>query len=305
MTDASGIDKLTPKQQAFVEAYLECGSAAEAYRRAYSCANMAAATIQREATRLLANPTVDHTITTLRAQAANKAVLNRSYVLTGLMENAEVSLGRKTVKLRVHRKDKESGKVEVSEIEVSAHDAKAANQALIALGRTDEVRAFIDRIEATGKDGASLTGEPDSRSVARAILGILKEAQIEGAVERADDDAEEVSEIDEVASPCASSTAGDDLPPATAAGATAMAPAAAPSPAEPPRPRPTKLAVGDKEVLLNEAWIAFVPEFDKHAVYDGLGRLHGYRRTLDDARALAGNIKPPPPLKEEDPYGRR
>ena len=53
MTEATdaGIDKLTPKQQAFVEVYLESGNAADAYRRVYACANMAAATVQREATR--------------------------------------------------------------------------------------------------------------------------------------------------------------------------------------------------------------------------------------------------------------
>jgi phage terminase small subunit len=135
MTGASGIDKLTPKQQAFVEAYLDCGSAAESYRRAYNCANMGPSTVRREATRLLTHPAIYHTITTLRAQSAQEAVLDRSWVLCMLKENAEVSLGKRTIKLRIPRKDKETGKTEVSECEVSAHDAAAANRALELLVR--------------------------------------------------------------------------------------------------------------------------------------------------------------------------
>ena len=33
-------DKLTPKQEAFVLAYIETGNASEAYRRAYNAENM-------------------------------------------------------------------------------------------------------------------------------------------------------------------------------------------------------------------------------------------------------------------------
>ena len=47
-------EKLTPKQEAFCLAYLETGNASEAYRRCYNTStNMAAATVNREAARLL------------------------------------------------------------------------------------------------------------------------------------------------------------------------------------------------------------------------------------------------------------
>jgi hypothetical protein len=39
--------------------------------------------------------------------------------------------------------------------------------------------------------------------------------------------------------------------------------------------------------------VVFDASRKKHAVYDAQGQLHGLRRTLEDARALAGNIKPP------------
>jgi hypothetical protein len=100
------------------------------------------------------------------------------------MKNAEVALGERTIKLRVQRKDKESGKVEVGEIEITDRDAQAANRALELLGKTDECRLFIDRLEATGKDGAPLLEQPATRDVARAVLDILREAQVEGAPEQ-------------------------------------------------------------------------------------------------------------------------
>ena len=46
---------LTPKQEAFVLAYLETGSASEAYRRAYDAKNMAANVIHVKASELLKN----------------------------------------------------------------------------------------------------------------------------------------------------------------------------------------------------------------------------------------------------------
>jgi len=92
-------------------------------------------TTQKRAQELLHHPGV-------AKAAADKAVLNREWVLTRLMENAEVALGKKTIKVRVARKDKDRGQVEESTLEVSAHDAAAANRALELLGRAAEVQLF-------------------------------------------------------------------------------------------------------------------------------------------------------------------
>jgi phage terminase small subunit len=45
--------KLTPKQQAFVFAYLETGNASEAYRRAYDASRMKPGTVEKRAAELL------------------------------------------------------------------------------------------------------------------------------------------------------------------------------------------------------------------------------------------------------------
>jgi hypothetical protein len=214
-------------------------------------------------------------------------VLSRSWGLQRLMRNAEVSLGERTIKLKVQRKDGATGKVEVGEIEVSAHDAKAANQALIALGRTDECRLFLDRVEATGRDGAPLLPEASSRDVARAVLDILRQARLGDAPERArdPDDEPEEQEIEELA-PSGSPTA--------AAEGLVSSPAAAPSPVESPQRRPSTLQPGEREVFDNGAEIVRSAEFERYEVLDGAGVLHGYRRDLAAARALAAKLKPPP-----------
>ena len=99
-------------------------------------------TTQKRAQELLHHPGVAARIAELQKAAADKAVLNREWVLTRLMENAEVALGKKTIKVRVARKDKDRGQVEESTLEVSAHDAAAANRALELLGRAAEVQLF-------------------------------------------------------------------------------------------------------------------------------------------------------------------
>ncbi len=59
--------KLTPKQQKFAESYVECGNASEAYRLHYDTKKMKAATVNREAKRLLDNHNITTTIRELQA----------------------------------------------------------------------------------------------------------------------------------------------------------------------------------------------------------------------------------------------
>ncbi|MHB1934826.1 MAG: terminase small subunit [Leptospirillum sp.] len=65
-------DKLTPKQEAFVLAYIETGNASEAYRRAYDAGKMLPGTINRKAFELLENGKVTARIAELRAITAEK-----------------------------------------------------------------------------------------------------------------------------------------------------------------------------------------------------------------------------------------
>lgn len=58
---------MTPKQEAFAQAYIETGNASEAYRRAYDAGKMTANATHVAATRLLANAKVALRVDELRA----------------------------------------------------------------------------------------------------------------------------------------------------------------------------------------------------------------------------------------------
>jgi phage terminase small subunit len=68
-------EKLTPKQEAFVSAYLQTGSATAAYRRAYDASKMTSGAIEVEGKRLLKHPLI-----TLRLRAAQERVAAKSEV---------------------------------------------------------------------------------------------------------------------------------------------------------------------------------------------------------------------------------
>ena len=133
--------KLTPKQEAFVRFYIETGNASEAYRRAYNTSKMKPATIKRSAHELLENHNVTATIADLHSKAADKAVLDKAWVLDRLMRNARVCLGEETMKLKLRKPRSD----EVVEIEAHLPDAAGANRALELLGK--ELKMFIDRKE--------------------------------------------------------------------------------------------------------------------------------------------------------------
>lgn len=64
---------LTPKQEAFCLAYVETGNASEAYRQAYSAANMKAETIANNAHALLKRSDITARLAALRAPAIHAA----------------------------------------------------------------------------------------------------------------------------------------------------------------------------------------------------------------------------------------
>ncbi|NLO71301.1 MAG: terminase small subunit [Porphyromonadaceae bacterium] len=72
---------LTLKQNKFVNKYLECGNASEAYRFAYSCANMKDETINRKAIEVLQNGKVAARIKELQARLQLKSDLTKERVL--------------------------------------------------------------------------------------------------------------------------------------------------------------------------------------------------------------------------------
>ncbi len=92
--------------------------------------------------RLLKNVKISARLEELRGKAADKAVLDRAWVIDRLMRNARIALGEETV---VVRKGED-------ETEVTLRDAAAANKALELLGKLPELALFIERTE-VGKPG--------------------------------------------------------------------------------------------------------------------------------------------------------
>jgi phage terminase small subunit len=89
--------KLTPKQEKFVQVYLETGNASEAYRQAYDCAGMAPATINSEAAALLVNPKITPRLEAVRAAVAEKHGVTVDWVMHQLKAIAGADI-RKALK---------------------------------------------------------------------------------------------------------------------------------------------------------------------------------------------------------------
>lgn len=125
---------LTPKQEAFVLAYIETGNATESYRRAYDCSNMTDKSINENASKLLRNAKVAPRLQVLQERSAAKAVLTRQWVLERLMRNADKAL----------------------ELE----DVTASNKALELLGKVDELSMFVERSNVTSDNRHHHSAQP-------------------------------------------------------------------------------------------------------------------------------------------------
>ena len=68
---------LTPKQEAFAQAYVETSNASEAYRRAYNAANMKQTSIVVKASQLLAQDNVSVRVSEIRKELAERILWAR------------------------------------------------------------------------------------------------------------------------------------------------------------------------------------------------------------------------------------
>lgn len=137
------IDDLTIKQNCFFAEYIRSGNASEAYRLSYDCENMSEESINKEAFRLLQHPKIAPLVLAYKEKVANKAVLDRAWVLERLMRNARIAMGEETVKLKLKGKGDELP----MEVEMSMRDAAAANKSLELLGKTSELRMWVEQVE--------------------------------------------------------------------------------------------------------------------------------------------------------------
>jgi hypothetical protein len=160
--------------------------------------------------------------------------------------------------------------------------------------------------ELSGADGKPLIPESSPRDVARAVLDILRGAQIEGTAQSTDerDEIDEPDEELEVVAPCGPSATG-----AAAHGYTDPKIVAAlkharkigsedePSPASPratPAPTATQLQPGEREVRDNGAVISFDLDVGRYAITDAFGRARGYRPTFETAIEMADALPQQP-----------
>jgi phage terminase small subunit len=196
---------LTPKQEAFAQAYVETGSPAESYRAAYDASAMQLMTIRVKASELLAHPMVAARVKELRA--ARQALLDDRFIAMKervIHEYARIAFanmldyvtvqddGTAYVDLSAISREEAAaiGSVEVEEYtEGRGEDGRPVKRvkfklldkrgALADLGK--HLGMFTDKVEHTGKDGAPLLPENSAspRDLARAIMDIFRSAATE------------------------------------------------------------------------------------------------------------------------------
>ena len=83
---------LTQKQQNFCAAYVECGSASEAYRTAYNAEKMKTETIHKRANELMSSGAVAGTIKELQRQAAQRNKITVDDLLNELEQARQIAL---------------------------------------------------------------------------------------------------------------------------------------------------------------------------------------------------------------------
>ena len=144
--DKPVLDRLTGKQQAFVQGILRGLSQSDAYRGAYNCANMAANSIWREASVLLTNPKVSGRLKAL--QARQDAAALHSGLAT-----------RQHIQRTLYRLTKDG-----------ENDA-AKLRACELLGKLSDVAAFTDRVEQVADSRTAEVIQAELEEKLRAAFG--------------------------------------------------------------------------------------------------------------------------------------
>lgn len=123
-------DKLTPKQEAFAQKYVECGNASEAYRFAYDVSeDTKPETIWKEAYLLLGNPKVAPMVEKLQQEHRER------HSVTIDMLTAELDEAR----------------------QLALKDEKGASAAVSAtMGKAKLHGLLVDKAEHTGKNGGPI-----------------------------------------------------------------------------------------------------------------------------------------------------
>lgn len=159
--------KLSAKHQQFINKYLQCWNATEAYQSVYSCAYD---TANANGSKLLANASISDEIQhriNESAMSANEVLLHLAAMARGDIDDVLTASGeldiekarllkktrliKKLSQRRILRSKDNETHEEVSTT-VEMYDAQAA---LVHIGRHHGL--FVDKQELTGKDGKDLT----------------------------------------------------------------------------------------------------------------------------------------------------
>ena len=97
-------DRLTPKQEKFVNGLVSGMSQREAYMSAYICSRWKPETVDSQASRTMANPKIRARYDELVAEAAEAACWTRERAIRDLLEVRDIALGhiRQTREMRAH-----------------------------------------------------------------------------------------------------------------------------------------------------------------------------------------------------------
>jgi len=82
---------LTPKQNKFIEVYIETGNASEAYRQAYNVKSMNENTINRNAHSLLYNNKIVARLDEIKAKNAERTQVTLEYLTNRLIKAADMA----------------------------------------------------------------------------------------------------------------------------------------------------------------------------------------------------------------------
>lgn len=83
---------LTPKQEAFAQAYVETGNASEAYRRSYNAKNFKPESVNVNASKLLSDAKVSLRVAELRTELAERNAVTVDSLLAELEEARGIAL---------------------------------------------------------------------------------------------------------------------------------------------------------------------------------------------------------------------
>lgn len=160
---------LTPKQEGFARAYVECGNATAAYRKAYNASTMKPDSVWRKALEVLQNVKVAARIQQLQEAAAKRHGITVEKVIGKLADIALHDVrkavkwdAKGTVTLTDSEALDEATAYAISEVSTTANGTRIKfhdkQSALVSLGK--HLGMFKDVVEHMGKGGGPIQVEP-------------------------------------------------------------------------------------------------------------------------------------------------